>query len=94
MCKTLEVKQKRVKLVDASKRRGCESACGEGRESRGRAGLAGANGKWAQKRQVRTHFRLEGVKHPAGSAKALQNPEESCGEPVRRSPLSEQSRYM
>ena len=51
MCKTLEVKQKRVKLVDASKRRGCESACGEGRESRGRAGVAGANGKcWAQKR--------------------------------------------
>ena len=41
VCKTTEIEQKRPKLVVASvKWHGCESACGEGRECRGRAGVA------------------------------------------------------
>ena len=53
--KTLEFEQKGVNLADDGrcKWHGCESACGEGRECRGRAGVAGAYGKcWAQKRRL------------------------------------------
>ena len=56
-CKTLEMKPKGAKLVDAS---GMAGTCGEGRACRGKTGVVGVYGKcWAQKRQVRTYFCLE-----------------------------------